>query len=500
MYCQQMSLDSPNVTGSLASQHGVTPCAEPDGTIADPYGQAVVPVSRLALPDKQAELLMSDICGLNGSDSSAPVDRKQYSENKSPPEKPSSGLMARIRICKKCGIEQPYSEFYINSKGHRRWSCKACDQAANRVRSRSHPAIIAERVKKWRDERRGYALVNVAKHRAKARGIAFNLEPALIQARIDVGKCELTGIPFDLTTAWSWNAPSLDRIDSSGGYTMNNVRVVLYAVNVMANTWGHGRIMEIASAITERRKESSERLSLSLAGKLQERTKILGSTLFDLNWKVRVTPSGRSVPSLVASARRISDNDCTSWPTPSANNYEQADQEALYKRRQECKERTGNGNGFGLTLGNAAHLASWHTPAARDFRSESATEEFNEIRWSHNRGKPLSALVTLAGCPIPMAGSPATETYNEAGNTDSSRKTVALMAAWSTPRANKWGFPDAHGSDERPTAIGQMPTGSTAPTAKPGQLNPSLSRWLMGLPVEWDLCAIAAWKAMKGKK
>jgi len=104
--------------------------------------------------------------------------------------------------------------------------------------------------------------------------------------------------------------------------------------------------MEIASAITERRKESSERLSLSLAGKLQERTKILGSTLFDLNWKVRVTPSGRSVPSLVASARRISDNDCTSWPTPSANNYEQADQEALYKRRQECKERTGNGNGF----------------------------------------------------------------------------------------------------------------------------------------------------------
>lgn len=69
-----------------------------------------------------------------------------------------------------------------------------------------------------------------------------------------------------------------------------------------------------------------------------------------------------------------------------------------------------------------------------------------ELIWKHwpmLSGPPIcalraSALRTLgSGCggwPTPMAGSPASETYNEAGNTDSSRKTVALVG-WNTPRA-----------------------------------------------------------------
>ena len=36
---------------------------------------------------------------------------------------------------------------------------------------------------------------------------------------------------------------------------------------------------------------------------------------------------------------------------------------------------------------------------------------------------------------------------------------AATLAPWSTPRANKWGFPDAHGSDERPMA--GWPTNNT---------------------------------------
>ena len=44
------------------------------------------------------------------------------------------------------------------------------------------------------------------------------------------------------------------------------------------------------------------------------------------------------------------------YPTPSAQGFEAKDPERLLERRAECKERTGNGNGFGLTLGQFACL------------------------------------------------------------------------------------------------------------------------------------------------
>jgi hypothetical protein len=71
----------------------------------------------------------------------------------------------------------------------------------------------------------------------------------------------------------------------------------------------------------------------------------------------------------------------------------------------------------------------------------------------------------LAGWPTPMAGSPATENYNEAGDSCNSRKTRLLVS-------------------------GETPTGSSAPTEKRGQLNPGLSRWMQGLPPSWDMCAL----------
>ena len=117
-----------------------------------------------------------------------------------------------------------------------------------------------------------------------------------------------------------------------------------------------------------------------------------------------------------------------------------------------------------------------------------------------------SALPTSdSGCggwPTPMAGTPAQRGYNEAGNTDSSRKTVAL-AGWATPSARdgkdtpgmKAEGTNPDGStrnrlDQLPRqAHGTEQNSSHAPTEKRGQLSPAFSLWLQGYPPEWLSCA-----------
>jgi hypothetical protein len=170
----------------------------------------------------------------------------------------------------------------------------------------------------------------------------------------------------------------------------------------------------------------------------------------------------------------------------------------------------------------AAAMAGWPTPTTRDWKDGG----------NPDANVPLNALLGrvawLAGWPTPMAGTPAQKGYNEAGNTDSSRKTVEL-AGWGTPSvaddnhsrrsyksmAREWAR--AGGSKSpvskqavmyltdnpqpaRLTARGEMLTGSSAGMESGGQLCPSMSRWLMGLPPTWDQAAIKAHKQMKPRK
>jgi len=177
---------------------------------------------------------------------------------------------------------------------------------------------------------------------------------------------------------------------------------------------------------------ASASLTSSLVNRLRQRTALVGSTLYKLTWKQRATPGGQSIYALRASVRRISGNDfgyLQSWPTPTAGSPN-----SLRGNGQDPMKRKEGGHQVNLT--DAVTLAHWPTPTADNFRS---------------RGGDRKAEMGM----------------------DQIARTI----------------PQAEGGPARLTGTGILLTGSYAGMENGGQLNPAHSRWLMGLPPEWDDCA-----------
>jgi hypothetical protein len=191
---------------------------------------------------------------------------------------------------------------------------------------------------------------------------------------------------------------------------------------------------------------------------------------YSLTLNSLVTPAQRDVFRLRAVARPTSGSGCTGWPTPKAGEDNRTPEQYLaFKnahgasnisslqvaaklagwptpnvptRGAESRESKDNRGAGGLDLQTTASLAGWATPAARDIKSESATDEFNEKRWNHTRGKPLSAEATQA--------------------------------------------------------LGPTSSSSPAGTERRGVLSPVLPCWMMGFPIQW--IHYAPVKAKKKKK
>jgi hypothetical protein len=127
------------------------------------------------------------------------------------------------------------------------------------------------------------------------------------------------------------------------------------------------------------------------------------------------------------------------FPTPSASGFEARDAKRLMERRAQCKESTGNGNGFGLTLRQFVCLdaATWPTPTAVD------------------GARGLTTRPQDTGIPLPQ-------------------------------RVGK--------------VLGMAPVGLSATTGKRGVLNPQFPCWLMGYPLAHLFCGATAMQSFQSSR
>ena len=150
------------------------------------------------------------------------------------------------KICTNCKTEQPITEFYYNSnKKQYEWHCKTCGKVRSREWRKNNPeraksSCISSRLKLKRENPPAYRILKLM---ASMRSRYSNKEVVKDITSHDLmelynkqnGKCYYTGIQMKLLsdTERDLFLMSIDRTDSSKGYTNDNVVLCCWGINVL---------------------------------------------------------------------------------------------------------------------------------------------------------------------------------------------------------------------------------------------------------------------------
>lgn len=151
------------------------------------------------------------------------------------------------QTCIDCKTTHPQTEefFYRKKRGANRpgyqWNkrCKACFRIMMKTRYNEREMQLRARSKV---SGRAREMWHTARTRAQHRKMNFDLTREWVEQRLRAGRCEASGIALELDVVGRRNAhpfaPSIDRRDSSLGYTQSNCQVVVFIHNQAVGRWG----------------------------------------------------------------------------------------------------------------------------------------------------------------------------------------------------------------------------------------------------------------------